>query len=118
MAITKKEEARALSSDERELVEKSHHPVLQELPDEELSKLVKLMRNRREKAKKQADQRRREIRGKSEPKGARDRRPMMGRNSRWLFSQWPCAALIMRPNAAAEWPRKPLSLKARRTPWR
>ncbi len=70
MAITKKEEARALSSDERELVEKSHHPVLQELPDEELSKLVKLMRNRREKAKKQADQRRREIRGKSAPKGA------------------------------------------------
>lgn len=70
MAITKKEEARALTSDERELVDKSHHPILQELPDRELSNLVKLMRNRREKAKKQADQRRREIRGKSDAKGA------------------------------------------------
>jgi hypothetical protein len=70
MAITRKEEARALSADERELVEKSHHPVLQELPDEELSSLVKLVRERREKAKAQADQRRREMRGKGAPKGA------------------------------------------------
>lgn len=70
MAITKKEEARALSADEQELVDKSHHPVLQELPDGELSTLVKLMRNRREKARRQADQRRREMRGKSDPRGA------------------------------------------------
>ena len=54
MAITQKEEARALNADERELVEKSHHPALQELPDDELSSLVKLMRERREKAKAQA----------------------------------------------------------------
>ncbi len=70
MAITRKEEARALSADERELVERSHHPILQELPDAELSSLVKLVRERREKAKAQADQRRREMRGKGAPKGA------------------------------------------------
>lgn len=70
MAITQKEEARALNADERELVEKSHHPALQELPDDELSSLVKLMRERREKAKAQADRKRREMRGKASPKGA------------------------------------------------
>ena len=70
MAITQKEEARALNGDERELVAKSHHPVLQELPDKELSNLVKLMRERRSKAKTEANQRRREMRGKSSPKGS------------------------------------------------
>lgn len=70
MAIAQKEEARALNADERALVEKSHHPALQALPDKELADLVKLMRERREKAKTQANQRRREMRGKSAPKGA------------------------------------------------
>jgi hypothetical protein len=70
MAITQKEEARALNADEHELVKKSHHPALQELPDDELSKLVKLMRERREKAKTQANRHRREMRGKAAPKGA------------------------------------------------
>lgn len=70
MAISQKEEARALSADERELVEKSHHPAIQELSDAELADLVKLMRDRRAKAKTQADQRRREMRGKSAPRGA------------------------------------------------
>ncbi len=70
MAITRKEEARALNADERELVEKSHHPALQEVADEELSRLVKLMRQRRDKARTQAEQRRREMRGKAAAKGA------------------------------------------------
>lgn len=70
MAISQKEEARALNDDERELVARSHHPVLQDVPDEELSNLVKLMRERRDKAKTEANQRRREMRGKSSPKGA------------------------------------------------
>jgi hypothetical protein len=69
MAISKREEARALDADERSLVEKSHHPMLQGLPDEELSKLVALVRERRDRARSQADQRRREIRGKGKPKG-------------------------------------------------
>lgn len=70
MAITQKQEARALSSDEQALVEKSHHPVLQGLPDKELSDLLSLLRERRSKAKTQASQRRREMRGKSEARGA------------------------------------------------
>ncbi len=70
MAITRKQEARALTADERELVEKSHHPALQDLSDEELSGLLKLVRDRRDRAKAQADQRRREMRGKAAPRGA------------------------------------------------
>ncbi|WP_235911890.1 hypothetical protein [Mesorhizobium xinjiangense] len=70
MGMTRKEEARALSADEQKLVEKSHHPAVQELSDEELSKLVRLMRERRDKAHSQAHRRRREMRGKAKPKGA------------------------------------------------
>ncbi|MGD9920939.1 MAG: hypothetical protein AB7V13_05775 [Pseudorhodoplanes sp.] len=70
MSITRKQEVRALDTEERELVEKSHHPALQELSDQELSQLVKLVRERRDRAKTQANQRRREIRGKAAPKGA------------------------------------------------
>jgi hypothetical protein len=69
MAISQKEEARALNTDEHELVVKSHHPNLQALPDGELADLVKLIRARREKAKSQANQRHREMRGKAAPKG-------------------------------------------------
>ncbi len=69
MAISRKEEARALDADQRELVEKSHHPALGSVPDKELSDLLKLARGRREKAKTQAQQRRREMRGKAQPKG-------------------------------------------------
>lgn len=70
MAMTQKEEARALDAEERELVAKSHHPALQDLSDQELAQLVKLVRERRDKAKTQANQRRREMRGKGAPKGA------------------------------------------------
>ena len=70
MANTKKEEARALDNEERDLVEKSHHPALQDLSDQDLLQLVKLTRERRDKAKTQANQRRREMRGKAAPKGA------------------------------------------------
>ena len=70
MAITRKEEERALSKDERELVERSHHPVLQEISDADLSSLVKLVRERRDKAADLAKQRRREMRGKGDPRGS------------------------------------------------
>jgi hypothetical protein len=70
MAITQRREARALNADEHELVARSHHPALQELPDEELRALVKLMRARRDKATVDANRRRREMRGKAAPKGA------------------------------------------------
>ncbi len=65
MAVTRKQEARALNADEKELVEKSHHPFLQNVPDEELGHLAKLVRERRKKARDQAHQRRREMRGKA-----------------------------------------------------
>lgn len=70
MAITRKEEARALSADERELVDETHHPALQALSDQDLSKLIALVRERRDRAQAQANQRRREMRGKGAPKGA------------------------------------------------
>lgn len=70
MAITRKEEERALDTDERALVEKSHHPKVQELSDKELGELVKLVRSRRDKAQTEASRRRREMRGKGAPKGA------------------------------------------------
>lgn len=70
MAISRKEEARALSADEKELIEKSHHPAVQELSDADLAGLVKLLRERRDKAQTEAHRRRREIRGKGAPKGA------------------------------------------------
>ncbi|MCV3209007.1 hypothetical protein OHD62_24975 [Mesorhizobium sp. YC-39] len=70
MAMSRKEEARALSADEHGLVEKSHHPAVQGLADAELTGLVKLLRERRDKAQGEAHRRRREIRGKGAPKGA------------------------------------------------
>ena len=70
MAIRRKEEERALAADERDLVEKTHHPALQELSDRELADLVKLVRERRDKAKTTAHQQRREMRGKADPRGA------------------------------------------------
>ncbi len=70
MAMTRREEARALDKDERELVEKSHHPEVQDLSDADLAHLVKLVRTRRDKAQTEANRRRREIRGKAGAKGA------------------------------------------------
>ncbi|WP_296745048.1 hypothetical protein [Mesorhizobium sp.] len=70
MAISRREEARALSADEHDLVQKSHHPAVQELSDIDLAGLVKLLRERRDKAQTEAHRRRREIRGKGAPKGA------------------------------------------------
>ncbi|MDP1987417.1 hypothetical protein, partial [Phenylobacterium sp.] len=70
MAITRKEEARALSGDEQELVDRTHHPEIQETSDEDLRDLIRLVRERRNKARDMAHQRRREMRGKGEPRGA------------------------------------------------
>ena len=78
MAITRKEEERALDADERPLVEKSHHPAVQELSDKELADLVKLVRSRRDKAQTEASRRRREMRGKGAPKGAAPSRSDFG----------------------------------------
>lgn len=70
MAISRKEEKRALDADEFELVEKTHHPQVADLSDKELRDLIRLVRERRDRAGDIASQRRREMRGKSAPRGA------------------------------------------------
>jgi len=69
MAITKKQEARALSAEEHELVRKSHHPEVKNLSDGDFRQLLNLVRERRDRARDEANRRRREIRGKAAPKG-------------------------------------------------
>lgn len=71
MAHSRKDEARALDAGERELVDKTHHPVLQDLADGELSELLKRVRERRDKAQDAASRQRREMRRKGDPKGTR-----------------------------------------------
>ena len=71
MAHARKDEVRALAADELELVDKSRHPQVQELSDSDLSGLVRLVRERRDKAQAAANRQRREMRRKAEPKGAR-----------------------------------------------
>lgn len=70
MAVTRKEEERALNADEREVVRQTRHPEIQGLSDDALSKLLRRLRDMRDRAKSQANQQRREIRGKADPKGA------------------------------------------------
>ncbi len=71
MARSIKQEQRLLSADELSFVEKSHHPALGLLPDDDLRELRKLLRERRDRAQDIAARQRRELRGKAAPKGAR-----------------------------------------------
>lgn len=68
MSINRKNEDRALDKAEQELVTKTHHPELQSLEDKELANLIKLVRERRDKARGEVQRRKREMRGKAEPK--------------------------------------------------
>ncbi len=70
MASSRKQEARALSADERELVEKSRAPAVRLLTDSQLTRLVKRMRERRSRARTMAERQRRELRGKAGARGA------------------------------------------------
>jgi hypothetical protein len=71
MARSIKQERRLLGADELALVEKTHHPALGLLPDQDLAELRKLVRERRDRAQDIAARQRRELRGKAAPKGAR-----------------------------------------------
>ena len=71
MARSLKQERRLLGADELTLVEKPHHPALGLLPDQDLAELRKLVRERRDRAQNIASRQRRELRGKTAPKGAR-----------------------------------------------
>jgi hypothetical protein len=70
MARSPKQEARALTADERELVAKSRPPALQSLTDTQLGTLLKRTRERRNRARTVADRQRRELRGKARARGA------------------------------------------------
>ncbi|TBR27856.1 MAG: hypothetical protein EPO10_15985, partial [Reyranella sp.] len=70
MAITKKQEERALSADEKELVGLSGVRAARSLTDAELTRLVKRLRAKRDRAKTVAERQRREMRGKARARGA------------------------------------------------
>lgn len=70
MAITKKQELRALSADERELIDMSGARVVKALTDVQLSSLVKRTRTKRDRARTLAERQRREMRGKTKARGA------------------------------------------------
>lgn len=70
MAITKKQELRALSADERELLDMSGARAVKALTVTQLSSLVKRLRTKRDRARTVADRQRREMRGKARARGA------------------------------------------------
>ena len=70
MPKSPKQEARALTADERDLVAKSRPPALQSLTDTQLTTLLKRTRERRNRARTVADRQRRELRGKARARGA------------------------------------------------
>src|SRR3954467_11413339 len=69
MASSRQQE-RALSADERDLVAKSRPPAVRSLTDAALTGLVKLTRARRDRARAVAERQRCEIRGKARARGA------------------------------------------------
>ena len=71
MGRSLKQERQLLSAAEFVLVEKTHHPFLERLSDKGLAALRKLVRARRDRTQQIAARQRRELRGKSGPKGAR-----------------------------------------------
>ena len=70
MARSRKNEQRELDADEAGLVARLRHPDLAEMPDSNLHDLVRLIRERRDRARDIASRQRREMRGKAAPSGA------------------------------------------------
>ena len=70
MSATMKTERRVLAGPELQAVEQSHYPAIQQLSSSELGELAKRLRDYRGKAQDVARGRRRERRGKAEPRGA------------------------------------------------
>lgn len=71
MSISIGDERRWLSADEAEVAARSHMPALREMSDGELTETLRLLREWRDRARDTARQQRREMRGKSAPRGAR-----------------------------------------------
>src|SRR5271163_2739838 len=71
MARRPRQQRHLLSAAELALVEKTQQPILRTLSDKDLARLRKLVRERRDRTAQIAARQRRELRGKSSPKGAR-----------------------------------------------
>jgi len=69
MSISRATEQSVLTSDQFQLVSKTHHPEIYELDPKELRELRRKLRDEHAKAKTHARQLQRENRGKSEPRG-------------------------------------------------
>jgi hypothetical protein len=70
MTASRKSEHRALSQDEHELIDRTHRPALTALKQDELSQLIALVRERRDRARDIAHRQRRQVRGKDRAKRA------------------------------------------------
>lgn len=66
MATSRRDESRLLDKGEKELVDQTRHPALSELDDKGLTKLTKLLRERRDRARDVARTQRRSVRGKTD----------------------------------------------------
>lgn len=78
MSISKMDERRLLAADELELVDRSHYPDISALDRAELGQMAKRLRGFRDKARDVAHRQRREMRGKSEPRGMQATRDNTG----------------------------------------
>lgn len=69
MSVSSKIEARLLSHEDHELVGKTHHPAIYQLTRDELDDMRKRLRGMRDRERTLLSQKRREMRGKGEPRG-------------------------------------------------
>ncbi len=70
MSVSRRREARLLDGSEGDLVGRSHQPDLGRADAASLSELIRLLRERRDRARDLSRRQRREIRGKAAPSGA------------------------------------------------
>ncbi|MEH3119680.1 MAG: hypothetical protein PGN25_19400 [Methylorubrum populi] len=70
MSVSRRREERFLDTGETELVKRSHHPELDREGDRALPDLLRLLRDRRDRARDVSRRQRRELRGKAAPSGA------------------------------------------------
>lgn len=70
MSMSRRREERLLDAGETELVKRSHHPELGAEDDKALPELIRLLRERRDRARDRSRRQRREWRGKAAPSGA------------------------------------------------
>ncbi|MCU0839690.1 MAG: hypothetical protein MUE49_13360 [Rhodospirillales bacterium] len=69
MSMSRRDEARFLDGSERELVDQTRTAAVRQLSDDALAGLIRLVRERRQRARDIARRQRREMRGKSDPAG-------------------------------------------------